>query len=148
MGDSKELEEFLGEEVTQIHGVLTTVYRAARGVAGRGTETHVRQLWEALEGGLSNWQGSSVHGHRFVQGILALRERLFEFVRNATVEGTNHRAERALRPAVVARKISGGSRSWRGGRGFAVLAVVVQTLQLRGQDLLRDGPGYLAAARG
>ena len=148
LGDSKELEEFLGEEGTQIHGVLKTVYRAARGVAGRGTETHVRQLWEALEGGLSNRQGSSVHGHRFVQGILALRERLFEFVRNATVEGTNNRAERALRPAVVARKISGGSRSWRGGRVFAVLATVVQTLRLRGQDLLRDGPGYLAAARG
>ena len=148
LGDSKEWEEFLGEEGTQIHGVLKTVYRAARGVAGRGTETHVRQLWEALEGGFANRQGRSVHGHRFVQGILALRERLFEFVRNATVEGTNNRAERALRPAVVARKISGGSRSWRGGRVFAVLATVVQTLRLRGQDLIRDGPGYLAAARG
>ncbi len=148
LGDSKELEEFLGEEGAQIHGVLKTIYRAARGVAGRGTETHVRQLWEALEGGLSNRQGSSVHGHRFVQGILALRERLFEFVRDPTVEGTNNRAERALRPAVVARKISGGSRSWRGARVFAVLATVVQTLQLRSQDLIRDGPGYLVAARG
>ena len=148
LGDSKELEEFLGEEGTQIHGVMKTVYRAAQRVAGRGTEAHVGQLWEALEGGLSNRQGSSVHGHRFVQTILALRERLFEFVRDPTVEGTNNRAERALRPAVVARKISGGSRSWRGARVFAILATVVQTLQLRSQDLIRDGPGYLASVRG
>ena len=82
-----------------------------------------RELWEALEEGLSNRQRSSVHGHRFVQGILALR------------------------PAVVARKISGGSRSWRGARVFAVLATVVQTLQLRSRDLIRGGPGYLASAR-
>ena len=57
------------------------------------------------------------------------------------VSGGNHRAERALRPAVVARKISGGSRSGRGARVFAVLATVVQTLRLRSQDMIRDGLG-------
>ena len=76
--DSKEWEEFLGEEGTLIHGVLKTVYRAARGVAGRGTETHVRQLGQAWEGGLAKRQGRSVHGQRFMEGILALREHLFD----------------------------------------------------------------------
>ena len=148
LGDSKELEEFLGEEGGQVHGVLKAVYHAARGMAGRGTAEHVRQLEEALVGGLSNRVGSSSRGHRFVTEVLSLRDRLFEFVVHPEVEGTNNRAERALRPAVVARKISGGSRSWRGARVFAVLATVVQTLRLRSQDLIRDGPGYLAAARG
>ena len=148
LGDSKELEEFLGEEGGQVHGVLKAVYRAARGMAGRGTAEHVRQLEEALVGGLSNRAGSSSRGHRFVTEVLSLRDRLFEFVVHPEVEGTNNRAERALRPAVVARKISGGSRSWRGARVFAVLATVVQTLRLRSQDLIRDGPGYLASARG
>ena len=148
LGDSKELEEFLGEEGGQVHGVLKAVYHAARRVAGRGTAEHVRQLEEALVGGLSNRAGSSSRGHRFVTEVLSLRDRLFEFVVHPEVEGTNNRAERALRPAVVARKISGGSRSWRGARVFAVLATVVQTLRLRSQDLIRDGPGYLAAARG
>lgn len=148
LGDSKELEEFLGEEGRQVHGVLKAVWHAARRVAGRGTAEHVRQLEEALVGGLSNRVGSSSRGHRFVTEVLSIRERLFEFVVHPEVEGTNNRAERALRPAVVARKISGGSRSWRGARTWAILATVVQTLRLRSQDLLRDGPGYLAAARG
>ena len=36
---------------------------------------------------------------------------LFNFVINPDVEPTNNRAERALRPSVIYRKISGGSRS-------------------------------------
>ncbi len=148
LGDSKELEEFLGGEGGQVHGVLKAVYHAARRVAGRGTAEHVRQLEETLVGGLSNRAGSSSRGHRFVTEVLSLRDRLFEFVVHPEVEGTNNRAERASRPAVVARKISGGSRSWRGARVFAMLATVVQTLRLRSQDLIRDEPGYLAAAGG
>ena len=144
----EELVEFLEaeEEGKQIHGVLQTVYHAAKQVAGRGTEEHVRQLTEALVGGLSNRRGSSSRGQRFVEGILEIRERLFGFVTDARVEGTNNRAERALRPLVVARKISGGSRSWRGAQVTAVLASVVQTLRLRGQSLMRDGPSYLGVA--
>ncbi len=144
IGDAKELTDFDGAEGVEIHGVLQAVYHAAKRVAGRGTEEHVRQLTEALVGGLSNRQGSSSHGHRFVEGILAIRERLFGFVTDATVEGTNNRAERALRPLVVARKISGGSRSWSGAKVTAVLASVIQTLRLRGQQFIKDGPGYLS----
>lgn len=105
IGDAEELVEFLEaeEEGKQIHGVLQTVYHAAKQVAGRGTEEHVRQLTEALVGGLSNRRGSSSRGQRFVEGILEIRERLFGFVTDARVEGTNNRAERALRPLVVAR---------------------------------------------
>ncbi|MGI0140306.1 MAG: hypothetical protein ACREBT_04050, partial [Thermoplasmata archaeon] len=55
-----------------------------------------------------------------------------------------NRAERALRPLVVARKISGGSRSWSGAKVTAVLASVIQTLRLRGQQFIKDGPGYLS----
>ncbi len=148
IGDAKELVDFLEAEGEQIHGVLQTVYRAAKRLSGRGTEEHVRQLTEALVGGLSNRQGVSSHGQRFVESILKIQERLFGFVTDVTVEGTNNRAERALRPIAVARKISGGSRSWRGARVTAVLASVVQTLRLRGQNLIRDGPGYLASSAG
>lgn len=146
LGDSKELEEFLGEEGRQIHAVMKAVYRAAQRVAGKGTRKEVEQLWEALEGGLGNRIGNSSRGERFVNEVLRLRPWLFEFVVNPEVEATNNRAERALRPMVVARKISGGNRSERGGRVFEVLASVVQTLRLRGQDLMRHGPGHLSLA--
>ncbi|MGI0067740.1 MAG: IS66 family transposase, partial [Thermoplasmata archaeon] len=54
LGDSKELEEFLGEEGHEIHEVMKTVYRAAKGMADRGSLKDVEWLWEALEGGLRN----------------------------------------------------------------------------------------------
>lgn len=146
LGDSKELVEFLGEEGRQIHTVMKTIYHAAQRIAGQGTERDVEQLWEALEGGLRNRQGTSSRGERFVTDVLAQRAWLFEFVRNPEVEGTNNRAERALRPMVVARKIFGGNRSGRGAKVFEVLASVVQTLRLRDQSLMAHGPGHLRSA--
>jgi transposase len=143
LGDSKELVEFLGEEGRQIHQVMRTVYHAAQRVAGKGTEREVEQLWEALEGGLRNRTGTSSRGERFVHDVLAQRAWLFEFVVNPEVDGTNNRAERALRPMIVARKIFGGDRSRRGARVFEILASVVQTLRLRGQNLMNHGPGHL-----
>jgi transposase len=146
LGDSKELVEFLGEEGRQIHEVMKAVYQAAKRVAGQGTEKDVEQLWEALEGGLKNRTGSSSRGERFVTDLLAQRGWMFEFVVNPAVEGTNNRAERALRPMVVSRKIFGGNRSGRGARVFEVLASVVQTLRLRGQSLMANGPSHLRLA--
>ena len=145
LGDSKELEAFLGEEGKSIHAVMKRVWERAKTVAGQGTIEDVQQLWEALEGGLRNrvGAGTSSKGEHFVDEVLSQRAWLFEFVLNPEVEGTNNRAERALRPMVVARKISGGSRSWRGGKVFEILASVVQTLRLRGQGLVRHGPGHL-----
>ena len=39
---------------------------------------------------------------------------LFTFLCNPAVDATNWRAEQAIRPAVVTRKVCGGNRSWRG----------------------------------
>jgi transposase len=59
---------------------------------------------------------------------------LFTCVRELGVPATNNAAERALRPQVIARKISGGTRSARGSATRMVLASVIATAQLRGQD--------------
>ncbi len=49
---------------------------------------------------------------KFVNNLLMRRrDWLFRFVVDPEVESTNNRAERALRPAVIYRKVSGGSRS-------------------------------------
>jgi transposase len=47
---------------------------------------------------------------------------------------TNWRAEQALRPAVVNRKVSGGNRSPRGAATQPILASVVHTARLRSLD--------------
>ncbi len=53
--------------------------------------------------------------YRFVRHLLERNARgwMFRFVADPQVEATNNRDERALRPMVIARKVSGGSRSNR-----------------------------------
>lgn len=59
---------------------------------------------------------------------------LFMFVTDSAVPATNNAAERALRPLVVARKISGGTRSARGSRTRMILQSLIGSWDLRGQD--------------
>ncbi len=49
---------------------------------------------------------------------------------------TNNVAERMIRPAVVIRKISGGSRSNIGAETFAINFSVIQTIRMRNQPLI------------
>lgn len=49
---------------------------------------------------------------------------------------TNNAAERQIRPAVIVRKISGGSRSIEGAEVFATNFSVIQTIRMRNQPLI------------
>jgi transposase len=69
------------------------------------------------------------------------------------IDATNWRAEHALRPAVVTRKVCGGNRSARGARTQEVLASVLRTIHQRQLDagailpqLLRSRPPTVALA--
>jgi len=59
---------------------------------------------------------------------------VFTFLLDPTIDATNWRAEQALRPAVVTRKVSGGNRTARGAHTQEVLASVLRTLQQRHLD--------------
>jgi transposase len=50
------------------------------------------------------------------------------FLADPRSEPTNNRAERALRPAVMARKVSPGSKNDRGAGAFAVFTSMIRTL--------------------
>lgn len=70
-----------------------------------------------------------------------LRKRLqwlFTFLDKPGVEATNNRAERALRPAVIARKLSCGNKTERGSRTWEILASLAQTCHQRGQDFVEQ----------
>ena len=56
---------------------------------------------------------------------------LFQFLRHACVPADNNLAERTLRPLVVQRKISGGSRSRQGSATRMRLASCFETWQAR-----------------
>jgi ribosomal protein S27AE len=59
---------------------------------------------------------------------------LFTFVRDPEVQPTNNAAERTLRPLVIARKISGGTRSPAGSTTRMVLQSLCATARLQGKD--------------
>lgn len=59
---------------------------------------------------------------------------VFTFLLDPTIDATNWRAEQALRPAVVARKVCGGNRTDRGAQTQQVLASVLRTIQQRHLD--------------
>ena len=60
------------------------------------------------------------------------RGSLLRFLENPDVSPTNNAAERALRGAVIARKLSAGSRSERGALAFSAFKSVIETGKLSG----------------
>ncbi|MCX5654076.1 MAG: IS66 family transposase [Planctomycetota bacterium] len=61
-------------------------------------------------------------------------DRLYHWTGDPAIPAENNRAERALRPLVIARKVSFGSQSEAGARTREILMTVLQTLALRTAD--------------
>lgn len=70
--------------------------------------------------------------------VLRHQDELFQFVLVAGLAADNNLAERSLRPLVVVRKISGGSRSSQGSRTRMTLASLFATWQARGLNPLKQ----------
>ena len=64
------------------------------------------------------------------------RGELLRFLEEPLVEPTNNRVERALRPAVIARKVSQCSKNQAGAYAFSAFTSVIQTLVKRGAGSL------------
>ena len=73
---------------------------------------------------------------RFAKHLWRYRDQVFTFLRKAGVDATNWRAEQALRPAVVNRKVWGGNRTAHGAAAQGVLSSVLSTARLRGVESL------------
>lgn len=74
--------------------------------------------------------------------ILADWDAVVAFVKNPALSPTNNDAERALRHAVISRRISFGTRTPEGSRAYAALLSVIETCYRRGVDPW----GYIAQA--
>lgn len=70
------------------------------------------------------------------------REWLWTFVDHEGIEPTNNAAERALRPAVIYRKLSFGTQSESGSRFIERMLTVSETCRLQNRSIF----GYLTAA--
>ena len=74
-------------------------------------------------------------GIRRIQDIFRDNEkRLYHWVQDRRVAAENNRAERDLRPTVIARKVSFGSQSEAGAQSRSVLMSVLHTMRKRGAE--------------
>jgi hypothetical protein len=87
---------------------------------------------------------------RLAKRLRKHRDHLLRFLDHEGLDATNNLAERELRPAVIARKLSAGNRTEAGAETHAVLASILRTCHRRGRNvleavvaLLRHGPGHV-----
>jgi transposase len=85
-------------------------------------------------------KGSGIDG--LCRGILREEPSMWTFVKRPGVEPTNNDAERAIRPAVLLRKCSQGTQSFRGNLFVERLQTVSATLRRQGRNVHE----YLVAA--
>jgi transposase len=71
---------------------------------------------------------------RFAAHLITEASALLTFLGDPAIDATNWRAEHAIRPAVVTRKVCGGNRTVRGAETQQILASVLRTLDQRGLD--------------
>ena len=79
--------------------------------------------------------GSGADVQRFARHLTKERPAIFSFLVDPALDATNWRAEQALRPAVITRKVcGGGNRSRRGADTQQVLTSILRTAQQRHLD--------------
>lgn len=69
--------------------------------------------------------------------MLQFEGEMFTFVEHPQVPSENNCAERTIRPRVIARKISGGTRSETGSLTMAILSSLFATWKLRGEEAMQ-----------
>ena len=89
-----------------------------------------QRLWSICK----PYLGSDAPMSVLCQRVECFLPELFTFVAEPRAKADNHAAERSLRPTVVSRKISGGTRSPEGSNTKSVLASLFGTWRLRGRN--------------
>ena len=145
VGDTKEIAQLCGEEGEQFHTDMKDIFKKAKDFNHNGTTEDVEQLIREVESVL-NRNFVSMKCKKFARKILKDRDKLFLFVMNPEVDGTNNRAERAVRPNVVLRKVSGGTKSPKGTKNLEVLASAIQTCRMNGTDLVEKGRDLISTS--
>jgi len=132
-----ELKRLLKEAVElwhSYHNSHSNIYRGAM------FKFKAWQLKSAITDHLLNRDLSNPDCQRLLNGIGWHHDRgnLLRFLDDPRIEPTNNRAERALRPAVIARKVSQCSKNEEGAEAYAAFTSVVQTLRKNGVADLAD----------
>ena len=85
---------------------------------------------------LLEWTRADAANERLAKHLARHRAQLFTFLHHPGLDATNWRAEQALRPAVVNRKVWGGSRTPAGAQAQSILMSVWRTCVQQHRDAL------------
>jgi transposase len=111
-----------------------------RGGRARGLKARASRLRAAVTLHLRDRTLSDGDNQRLLNELGRHHDRgdLLRFLDDPAIEPTNNRAERALRPAVIGRKVSQCSKTWGGAEAFAAFTSVIRTLAKTRADSIID----------
>lgn len=118
-----------------LHHALTVRDRRAAGtISPHGVDVARGHLFNQLLDVVDD-PGTIAEMQRFARHLTVELPAVFSFLVDPALDATNWRAEQALRPAVITRKVcGGGNRSRRGADTQQVLASILRTAQQRHLD--------------
>jgi len=102
-------------------------------ISQHGLAVAVGRMQSRLDGLLASTRSNAVN-ERLAKHLRNHRDQILTFLRKPGVEATNWPAEQSIRPAVVNRKVWGGSRTDRGALAQATLMSVLRTCVQQGRD--------------
>jgi transposase len=132
--------KIFGSELKTLLQHANELWRQQRGGTVSGYADRAEQLELDLTDLLRPRRLRDADNQRLLDGIGLQhdRQRVLNFLSNPAVEPTNNRAERALRPAVIARKVSHCSKNDRGSEAFAAFTSVARTAVKKGVATVTD----------
>jgi transposase len=138
--DSKDLSDNF-EEAIPLHKALKELYDSLIRDLENDPPPEVRiNLWHSTRETLQHWidkEYFTVKVQKFIGKISNGFDYWFTFIINPGVEPTNNRAERALRPQVVLRKILGTLRNDKGTSIHERIMTTLTTWEQRGLNSLQ-----------
>jgi transposase len=138
--ESKDIAEKF-EEAIPLHNALKELYEILTEALENDPPPEVRKtLWQLAREALRHWilkEYSIEKVRKFIGKINNGFDYWFTFIINPGVEPTNNRAERALRPHVVLRKILGTLRNDKGTSIHERIMTTLATWGQRGLDSLQ-----------
>ena len=93
------------------------------------------------------WTKTHPDNERLAKHLDKHRNQLFTFLKVPGIDATNYRAEQAMRPAAVNRKVWGGNRTVAGAHAQSVLMTVLRTTRQQLRDTLRFMADILCGRR-
>jgi transposase len=139
--DLKALAEKHESAAAWVESVKEIYYRAKATLEADYTDKQRCKLRQKFEAELLALASPYLGVKSAPQRVLAKRidrflDELFPFVQYPQIPSENNAAERAVRPAVIARKVSGGTRSAKGSKTNSILRSLFETWALQGHNTI------------